>query len=89
MEDLGPAIQAEGLAFVPLRNDRFLPGALKQLTAKLAGLKGMGSLKFAIECECLIANLILECAPRAVQSAGIDVLLVDQNEPAGATVAGI
>jgi zeaxanthin glucosyltransferase len=87
MEDLAPAIEEEGLSFVGLRDERFPPGALSDFTAKLASLQGMNSLRFTIEGACRIARLILDHAPAAVQTAAVDALLVDQNEPAGGTVA--
>ncbi len=87
IEDLRTAIQAEGLNFVALQDPTFPAGTLVESTQKLANLTGIHSLNFAIECECRIATLILEQAPQALQSAGVEALLVDQNEPAGGTVA--
>lgn len=75
------------LEFVALGADRFPPGTLAQSIAKLAALRGISSLRYAVECERQMAQLILEFAPDAVRGASIDALLVDQNEPAGATVA--
>ena len=87
VSDVGPMIRREGLGFVALGADRYLPGTLKESVANLAQLQGTKSIKFAIECECRISNLILEDGPGAFREASIDALLVDQNEPAGATVA--
>ncbi len=80
-------VRSEELGFVPLGSEYFPPGTLAQSVAKLASLSGMKSLKFAIECECRISQVILEFGPDAVRAVGVDALLVDQNEPAGATVA--
>src|SRR5882757_2471990 len=80
-------VRSEELEFAAIGPEHFPPGALAQSITKLAGLSGIKSLKYAIECERRISHLILEFAPDAVRAAGIDGLLVDQNEPAGATVA--
>ncbi len=80
-------VRSEELGFVPLGSEYFPPGTLAQSIAKLASLSGTKSLKFAIECECRISQVILEFAPDAVRAAGVDALMIDQNEPAGATVA--
>jgi zeaxanthin glucosyltransferase len=85
--DLEPKVRAEELEFVALESNRFPPGRLAESVAHLAALNGLKSLKYAIQCECRISELILESGPSAVKAADIDVLLVDQNEPAGATVA--
>ena len=85
--ELESRVRSAELEFVALGPDRFPPGTLAQSVARLAALHGISSLKYAVECECRMAQLILECAPDAVGRAGVDALLVDQNEPAGATVA--
>ncbi len=85
--DLESKVRAEQLEFAALGRDHFPPGALPQSVDKLAALTGLKSLKFAVECERRISQLILDFAPDAVRTAGVDVLLVDQNEPAGGTVA--
>jgi len=85
--DLGPKIQSEGLEFAPLESTRFPPGALGESVRMLAALKGVASLRFAIECECRISELILDRGPDVIRAAHVDALIVDQNEPAGATVA--
>jgi MGT family glycosyltransferase len=87
VSDLGPKIHAEGLEFVALGPDRFPAGTLQASVRQLAALKGIASLKFAIECECRISSLILDYGPEAIAAGRVDALLVDQNEPAGGTVA--
>jgi MGT family glycosyltransferase len=85
--ELESRVRSEELEFAPIGGDHFPPGTLAQSIAKLAALNGIKSLKYAVECERRISHLLLEFAPDAVRAAGIDALLVDQNEPAGATVA--
>jgi zeaxanthin glucosyltransferase len=87
VRDLEPKARAHGLDFVPLGNDDFPAGTLNATVAKLAALKGSQSLKFAIQCASAIAYSILHDGPDAFHHEGIDVAIVDQNEPAGASVA--
>jgi MGT family glycosyltransferase len=87
VSDLAAKIHSEGLEFVALGPDRFPAGTLQESVRQLAALKGMASLKFAVECECRISSLILDYGPAAITGARVDALLVDQNEPAGGTVA--
>jgi zeaxanthin glucosyltransferase len=87
VRDLEPKVRAHGLEFVPLGNDDFPAGTLHTTVTKLATLKGSESLKFAIQCASAISYSILHDGPAALRSAGVDVALVDQNEPAGGSVA--
>ena len=85
--ELSSKVRAEQLEFVPLRSELFQAGSLARSIGKLASLTGIASLKYAVECARVLSHLILEVAPDAVRAAGIDALLVDQNEPAGGSVA--
>ena len=85
--ELEPKILAARLEFAPLGADHFPPGTLAKSVDHLATLTGTQSLKFAIQGAVRISELILEFAPAAIAASGIHALLVDQNEPAGATVA--
>lgn len=87
VSDLEPKVRSEGLDFCAIGGAHFPPRTLNESVAKVAKLKGIASLKYVIECECRISNLILEHGPQAIRQAGVDALLVDQNEPAGASVA--
>jgi zeaxanthin glucosyltransferase len=85
--DAESKIRSEGMDFSAIGGDRLLAGSLERSVETLASLSGVKSLKYAIECERRISELILQGAPDAVRIAAVDALLVDQNEPAGATVA--
>jgi MGT family glycosyltransferase len=54
---------------------------------KLSNLSGRSALKYSVQCACALSNLILRDGPDTVRRQGIDALLVDQNEPAGGTLA--
>jgi zeaxanthin glucosyltransferase len=85
--ELESKIRSEQLEYAPLGPEIFPAGSLTQSIEKLAVLGGITSLKYAVECACRVAHLILEFAPDAIRTAGIDALLIDQNEPAGGSVA--
>lgn len=85
--ELETRVRASQLEFGVLGANHFPPGTLAESVARLASLNGLPSLKFAIACGCRMGELILEQAPAALSAAGVDALLVDQNEPAGASVA--
>ena len=85
--ELESKIRSEQLEFIPLSPEIFPAGSLRQSIEKLAALSGIASLKYAVECACRVSRLILEFAPDSIRAAGIDALLIDQNEPAGGSVA--
>jgi zeaxanthin glucosyltransferase len=85
--ELSSNIRSEQLEFVPLGSDVFPAGSLAIAIDKLANLSGPTSLKYAVECARRVSHLILELAPHAIRAARIDALIVDQNEPAGGSVA--
>lgn len=85
--DLQASATTNGLEFSPLGQSDFPLGALPASIHKLSELKGRASLKYAVACACRISDLILRDGPAAMRRAAVDVLLADQNEPAGGTVA--
>lgn len=87
VSDLEAKAQSEGLNFCSLGRDHFPPGTLAQTVAEMSRLRGIASLRHAVESECRVSDVILQYGPESVMRAGVDALLVDQNEPAGASVA--
>jgi MGT family glycosyltransferase len=85
--DLATKARREGLEFIALGDQEYAPGTLDTSVARLSQLSGMASLNFAIQCACRISDLTLKHGPEAMVNAGVDALLVDQNEPAAGTVA--
>jgi zeaxanthin glucosyltransferase len=77
----------EGLRFARLGESDFPVGALARSVNKLSSLHGRAALKFSVECACKISDAILRDGPSVVVREQIDALLVDQNEPAGGTLA--
>lgn len=87
MADLKDRAHAEGLGFIVLGADSHPPGTLPESLARLGKLDGLAALRFTIGEVRGTTEMMLRDAPEATASARIDALLVDQTEPAGATVA--
>lgn len=85
--DMEATARAQGLEFVALGQQDYPPGALADSVQALSKLAGLKSLKYAIGSACRISDLILRDGPDAMGSLNLDALLVDQNEPAGGSVA--
>ncbi|MBV8807631.1 MAG: glycosyltransferase [Acidobacteriaceae bacterium] len=77
--------KSEGLHFCPVGSQGV--EALARNIEHMARQQGLKSLKFAVECSRQISELLCEQLPQALIKAEIDLVLVDQNEPAGGTVA--
>jgi MGT family glycosyltransferase len=54
---------------------------------ELGGLHGLGALRFTIRAIRKTTEMICRDAPRAIRQAGVEMLLVDQTEPGGGTIA--
>jgi MGT family glycosyltransferase len=85
--DLEAKALSEGLNFVPLGPKDYPKGSLAESVSRLAKLKGMAALKFSVQSAARIAEAILRDGPEQIGRSAVDVLLVDQNEPAGGSVA--
>ena len=83
--ELEPSVRAQGLGFHPIGIAE--AHTLRNRITRMTELAGLGSLRFAVESSRLIADLLCQELPSAFQSAGIDLALVDQNEPAAGSVA--
>jgi len=78
-------VRAQGLDFHPVGTAG--SNSLKERIAQMTELEGLSSLRFAVESSRQIADLLCLELPSAFQSAGIELALVDQNEPAAGSVA--
>lgn len=77
-------IRAEGLDFCQLGTSS---SELNGIIERMGQLSGLGSLRFAVQGATRLATIICREAPAVVRKERVDLLLVDQNEPAGGTVA--
>ena len=87
MPDLASNVRAEQVDFVPIGEGDHPVGSLAQSLAELGRLSGFAALRFTVRAVAKTTEMICRDAPRAVQDAGVDMLLVDQTEPAGGSVA--
>jgi zeaxanthin glucosyltransferase len=85
--DVGTTVQSAGLAFREIGQSSCGPGHLTTSKAKLATLAGWSALKYTIAAVRETTEMIFRDAPAAVKAEKIDFLIVDQMEPAGASVA--
>lgn len=87
MEDVRARAAEQGLEFAVVGAADHPAGSLPQSLAQLGRLAGLNALRFTIEAVRRTTNMICRDAPAVVRSCGIDLLLVDQTEPAGGSVA--
>lgn len=87
MADVEAKAQAEGLEFWPIGQSDHPPGSLPQWLAGVSQLSGLQGLRFTIRAIVRSTRMFCRDGPEAVKAAGIDLLLVDQTEPAGAAIA--
>ena len=87
MPDLEEKVRAEGIDFWPIGESDHPLGSLPQSLAQLGRLQGLDALRFTIHAVARTSVMVCRDAPAAIRSAGVEALLVDQMEPAGAAVA--
>ena len=87
MEDLRSTIEQEGLAFSPLGLSSHPAGTLTGTKSRLGALSGFAAIRYTLRAVHGTTEMICRDAPAAIRAAQIDVLVVDQMEPAGASVA--
>ena len=81
------AIEEQQLEFRPLGEGATDTRDIAEAVKKLGTLTGLSGVKFSIRCAASLANAICRYGPATIQRSGVDLLVVDQNEPAGGTVA--
>ncbi len=87
MADLKSRVSAEDLDFIPIGATDHPLGSLADSLAELAKRQGLSALRFTIDAVRKTTEMMCRDAPTAIRSGGIDVLLVDQTEPAGGAIA--
>lgn len=80
-------IERQQLEFVPIGDAAHDTRAIADAVARLGTLSGIRAVKFTVQCAASLARTTCQYAPAAISKAGVDLLVVDQNEPAGACVA--
>jgi MGT family glycosyltransferase len=87
MLDLEDKIRSEGLDFEPIGESDHPRGSLPVALKQLGHLGGFAALRFTIGQVAKTSVMLCRDGPAAIRRAGVDVLLVDQMEPAGGAVA--
>jgi len=87
MEDVRAKAVAENLGFLPIGYQDHPPGSLPESLALLGRLDGFAALRFTVNAVRKTTQMFCRDAPGVIQNAKVDVLLVDQTEPAGCTIA--
>ena len=85
--DLELRVRSEKLNFWAIGQSKYRPGLLAETFEQLGKLSDMEALRYSVEFCQTIAEIVCSDAPRAIEAAGIEALLIDQLEPAGETVA--
>ncbi len=60
---------------------------MAETLASMVDLKGLASVRFAVECSRRLSDLLCRELPGALRRSEVDMVLADQNEPAAASVA--
>jgi zeaxanthin glucosyltransferase len=87
VSDLESKIRSEGLGFCPIGQATYQPGSLAASFKQLTQYSEIAALRYSVEFCRHITEIICQDAPTAIQTIGIEALLVDQLEPEGQSVA--
>lgn len=87
ISDLEQKVHSEGLDFYPLGRSLYQPGSLTESFKELTQRSEIEALRYSVAFCRHMAEIICQDAPTAIKTLGIDVLLVDQLEPVGQSVA--
>lgn len=87
MPDLELRVRAQELEFAAIGHSDHPPGSLAESLAALGKLDGLAALRFTVRAVRNTTEMLCREAPAAIRAAGVDMLLVDQTEPAGGTIA--
>lgn len=85
--DAQPNVLAAGLEFRAIGEAAFPAGAITAALAKLGQLSGLAAFQYTVEVFKQITLTLLQDAPAAIQSAGVEALLIDQASFGSSTVA--
>jgi zeaxanthin glucosyltransferase len=85
--DLEEKVRRTGLDFQPIGEPQFPRGAYNDLLTHLGTLKGLPALRYTIWFFTFRSAMLFANGPKLIRSLGVDFLLVDEVDPAGATIA--
>jgi zeaxanthin glucosyltransferase len=87
MQDAKSKTLAAGLEFWAIGEAEFPAGATANSLAKMGQLSGLAAFRYTVELFKKITATLLQEAPSAIRSAGVEILLIDQTSFGGSTVA--
>lgn len=82
--DVEAKVRAAGIEFHQIGQRDYPPGTLLKLDQQLCEQKGLNVFRFTVERVKNYTRMILRDAPGAVRASGVEVLLVDEADTAGA-----
>lgn len=85
--DAKPKVLAAGLEFRAIGEVAFPAGAIPNSFTQLGQLEGVAAFRYTVELFKELTLMLLQEAPAALQSAGVEALLIDQTSFGGSTVA--
>lgn len=85
--DAQPKVLAAGLEFRAIGEVAFPVGATADSFTKLGQLSGLAAFRYTVALFKQLTATLLEEAPTALESAGVEALIVDQTSFGGSTVA--
>ena len=85
--DMEQMIRKASLEFCCVGGRQFPTGSMAKRDAQISRLIGLAGFRFTIEYALRHSQMLLDEAPEAITASNIDMLLVDQSEPAGSTLA--
>jgi UDP:flavonoid glycosyltransferase YjiC (YdhE family) len=85
--DLEDSVRATGLEYRAIGQEQFPHGRYNDHLTYLGTLKGLAALRYTIGFFAFKSRMLLTEAPDLIRGLGINLLLVDEVEPAGAVVA--
>lgn len=87
MVDIERKVTSEGLEFSPLGASDHPIGTLPAIISEIGKRSGLSAMRYTVDAGARSTAMFLRDAPQQIQRAQIEALLVDQTEPAGATLA--
>lgn len=80
-------VERAGLEYRQIGRDAYPPGTMREVDEKLASLQGLEAFRFTIRRILKNTAMVMDDLPAAAREAGVEAMVVDQSQMAGATVA--
>ena len=87
MLDAQSKVLAAGLEFLAIGEEDFPTGSIPGHLAKLGQLSGLAAFRYTVALFKKITATLLQDSPSALQSIGVEALIIDQTSFGGSTVA--